>query len=58
MNRERKRPVEEQKKQPSDEELWTSLIGIFESGDPHFAEGHDEIYESGAKMGTTAHSWG
>ncbi|HEY3303839.1 MAG TPA: hypothetical protein VGL70_09950 [Candidatus Binatia bacterium] len=31
-------------KRPTDEELWLSLIGIFESGDPHFAEQHDQIY--------------
>ena len=29
---------------PTDEELWLSLVGIFASGDPHFAERHDEIY--------------
>ena len=29
---------------PTDEELWLSLVGIFASGDPHFAEQHDEIY--------------
>lgn len=31
-------------KKPTDHELWMSLIGIFESGNPHFAEYHDEIY--------------
>ena len=31
-------------KKPTDEELWLSLVGIFESGDPHFAEQHDQIY--------------
>jgi len=31
-------------KKPTDHELWLSLIGIFESGNPHFAEHHDEIY--------------
>ncbi|MGH7773699.1 MAG: hypothetical protein ACREQA_15850 [Candidatus Binatia bacterium] len=29
---------------PTDKDLWLSLIGIFASGDPHFAERHDEIY--------------
>ena len=29
---------------PTDEDLWLSLIGIFASGDRHFAEHHDEIY--------------
>ena len=29
---------------PTDEDLWLSLIGIFASGDRHFAERHDEIY--------------
>ena len=27
-------------------ELWMSLIGIFESGDPDFATNHDEIYRT------------
>ena len=29
---------------PTDEELWLGLVGIFASGDRHFAERHDEIY--------------
>lgn len=37
-------PIKWAIKEPSDEELWMSLIGIFESGDPHFAEHHDQIY--------------
>jgi len=36
--------MEREIKEPTDEELWLSLIGIFESGDPDFSEGHDEIY--------------
>ena len=31
-------------KRPTDEELWLSLVGIFESADPHFAKEHDQIY--------------
>lgn len=34
-------------REPTDEELWLGLIGIFESGDPQFAELHDEIYSQG-----------
>lgn len=30
--------------EPSTEELWMRLIGVFESGDPDFAINHDEIY--------------
>lgn len=37
--------MEREIREPTDEELWLSLIGIFESGDPYFAEGHDQIYE-------------
>lgn len=37
--------MEQEIKEPTDEELWFSLIGIFESGDSYFAEGHDLIYE-------------
>lgn len=36
--------MEQEIREPTDEELWLSLIGIFEFGDPHFAELHDEIY--------------
>lgn len=31
-------------KGPTDEELWLSLIGVFDSRDPYFAEHHDGIY--------------
>lgn len=27
------------------EKLWMSLIGIFDSGDPHFAKRHDQFYK-------------
>lgn len=37
-------PVDFVIKRTSDEELWLGLIGIFESGDPHFAEQHDQVY--------------
>lgn len=37
-------PIEWMIKKQTDEELWLSLIGIFESGDPHFAEHHNQIY--------------
>lgn len=37
-------PVELIVAKPTDEDLWFSLIGIFSSGDRHFAEHHDEIY--------------
>lgn len=37
-------PIEWIVRKPTDEQLWLSLIGIFESGDPHFAEHHDQIY--------------
>lgn len=41
-------PMERIVERPTDEELWLSLVGIFESGDPHFAEKHDRIYLQGA----------
>jgi len=37
-------PAETLVRKPTDEELWQSLVGIFSSGDRHFAERHDEIY--------------
>lgn len=37
-------PVEALVRKPTDEELWLGLVGIFASGDRHFAEHHDEIY--------------
>ena len=37
-------PVEALIRKPTDEELWLGLVGIFASGDRHFAERHDEIY--------------
>ena len=37
-------PVEALIRRPADEELWLGLVGIFTSGDRHFAEHHDEIY--------------
>lgn len=37
-------PVELIVAKPTDEDLWLGLIGIFASGDRHFAEHHDEIY--------------
>jgi hypothetical protein len=39
-------PVESVIRKPTDEELWLGLVGIFASGDRHFAENHDEIYGS------------
>jgi hypothetical protein len=38
------RPVDLIVAKPTDEDLWLGLIGIFSSGDRHFAEHHDEIY--------------
>ena len=39
-------PVEALVRKPTDEELWLGLVGIFASGDRHFAEHHDEMYGS------------
>jgi hypothetical protein len=36
--------VEALVRKTTDEELWLGLVGIFASGDRHFAEHHDEIY--------------
>ena len=37
-------PAETLIRKPTDEELWLGLVGIFASGNRHFAEHHDEIY--------------
>jgi hypothetical protein len=37
-------PIKWVTERPTDEDLWLSLIGIFASGDPNFAEHHDEPY--------------